>query len=104
MNEIYSYLFIFLFYGRNESQQKKYLTIVSNEVKRLSRMVVSMLNLSKIEAGQLDLNFNDVDLSDMILGTFLNLEQKINEGKIEIRGLDLLGKRFGGFHFGIYCR
>lgn len=73
-------------------QQEHYLKIVSEEVKRLSRIVVSMLNLSKIEAGQLDLNFSDVDLSDMILGTFLNLEQKINEGKIEIRGLDLLGK------------
>jgi len=73
-------------------QQEYYLRIVSEEVKRLSRIVVSMLNLSKIEAGQLDLTFSDVDLSDMILGTFLNLEQKISEGDIEIRGLDLLGK------------
>lgn len=73
-------------------QQDYYLKIVSEEVKRLSRIVVSMLNLSKIEAGQLDLNFSDVDLSDMILGTFINLEQKISEGEIEIRGLDSLGK------------
>ncbi len=73
-------------------QQEHYLKIVSEEVKRLSRIVVSMLNLSKIEAGQLDLKYDDVDLSDMILSTFLNLEQKISEGKIEIRGLDNLGK------------
>lgn len=73
-------------------QQEHYLRIVSEEVKRLSRIVVSMLNLSKIEAGQLDLNFNDVDLSAMVLNTFLTLEQKISAAKIEIRGLDELGQ------------
>ena len=73
-------------------QQEHYLKIVSAEVKRLSRIVVSMLNLSKIEAGQLDLNFSDVDLSAMVLNTFLTFEKKISDGKIEIRGLDLLGQ------------
>ncbi|MBQ8027330.1 MAG: HAMP domain-containing protein [Clostridia bacterium] len=73
-------------------QQEHYLKIVSDEVKRLSRIVVSMLNLSKIEAGQLDLNFNNVDLSAMLLNTFLMLEKKISDGRIEIRGLDLLGQ------------
>ena len=73
-------------------QQEYYLKIVSEEVRRLSRIVVSMLNLSKIEAGQLDLNFDDVDLSDMILNTFLNLEQKISSGNIEVRGLDNLNR------------
>ncbi len=73
-------------------QQPHYLQIVSDEVKRLSRIVVSMLNLSKIEAGQLDLNISDVDLSAMILNTFLTLEQKISNGRIEVRGLDLLGQ------------
>lgn len=73
-------------------QQEHYLKIVSEEVKRLSRIVVSMLNLSKIEAGQLDLSFSDVDLSAMLLNTFLNLEKKISDGKVEVRGLDLLGQ------------
>lgn len=73
-------------------QQEHYLRIVSKEVKRLSRMVVSMLNLSKIEAGQLELKFDDVDLSAMVLNIFLMLEKKINDTKIEIRGLDSLGK------------
>ncbi|MBR3803002.1 MAG: HAMP domain-containing histidine kinase [Clostridia bacterium] len=75
-------------------QQEYYLRIVSEEVKRLSRIVVSMLNLSKIEAGQLDLSISDVDLSDIILNTFLNLEQKISNGSIEVRGLDNLSKHF----------
>lgn len=73
-------------------QQEHYLKIVSQEIKRLSRIVVSMLNLSKIEAGQLDLNFTEVDLSAMVLNTFIMLEKRISDAKIEIRGLDLLGK------------
>ena len=35
-----------------ESQQKHYLSIVSDETKRLSRLVTAMLNMSKIEAGE----------------------------------------------------
>lgn len=73
-------------------QQEHYLKIVSQEIKRLSRIVVSMLNLSKIEAGQLDLNFTEVDLSAMVLNTFIMLEKRISDAKIEVRGLDLLGK------------
>ena len=37
-------------------KEKHYLEIVSNETKRLSRLVVAMLNISKIEAGELNLN------------------------------------------------
>ncbi len=76
------------------SEQERYLQTVSKEVKRLSRIVVSMLNLSKIEAGQLELNISHVNLSDMVLSTFLNFEKKINDGKIEIRGLEYLGTCF----------
>ncbi len=76
------------------AEQERYLKTVSQEVKRLSRIVVSMLNLSKIEAGQLDMNFSKVNLSDMILATFLNFEKKISDGKIEIRGIEYLGTHF----------
>ena len=76
------------------SEQERYLQTVSKEVKRLSRIVVSMLNLSKIEAGQLELKFTDVNLSDMVLSTLLNFEKKINDGKIEIRGLEYLGTHY----------
>ncbi len=70
--------------------QAHYLKIVSEEVKRLSRIVVSMLNLSKIEAGQLDLKYVQVNLAQAILDTFLTLETKISEKHLEIRGLEYL--------------
>lgn len=39
-----------------EEKHRQYLAIVSEEVKRLSRMVRSMLDLAKIEAGEMKLN------------------------------------------------
>lgn len=73
-------------------EEKKYLTIVSAEVKRLSRMVVSMLNLSKIEAGEIQLNAREYDISKQIFDTLLNFEKSIEEKKIEIEGFEDMGE------------
>lgn len=71
-------------------EEEKYLKIVSNEVKRLARLVTSMLNLSKIEAGELSLNLKEVDISSLIFNTMLSFEQLINQKSIEITGLDTI--------------
>ncbi|MBP0981360.1 MAG: HAMP domain-containing protein [Oscillospiraceae bacterium] len=65
-----------------------YLGIVSNEVKRLSRMVVSMLNISRIEAGETQLKPQVVDINETVCRTVLGFEQRIEEKNIDIRGLD----------------
>lgn len=69
-------------------QEKKYLTIVSSEVKRLSRMVVSMLNLSKIETGEVKLSPQRYDIGKQMFETLLSFEQKINDKNIEILGFE----------------
>ena len=69
-------------------EEKKYLSIVSNEVKRLSRMVVSMLNLSKIEAGEIPLSPTDYDVGKQVFETMLSFEKKIDEKRIEIIGFE----------------
>ncbi len=73
------------------SEEKKYLGIVSNEVKRLSRMVVSMLNLSKIEAGEIELSPIIYDVSAQVFETLLSFEKTINEKHIEIEGFEEIG-------------
>ncbi len=73
-------------------QEKKYLTVVSSEVKRLSRMVVSMLNLSKIEAGEVQLAPHKYDVSKQIFETLLSFEKKIDEKHIEIAGFEDMGE------------
>ena len=72
----------------DQSKSQYYLRIVSDEVKRLSRLVTGMLNMSKIEAGQLDLKPKKFDISAMIFKTLLGFERVIEEKSIEIRGLD----------------
>ena len=69
---------------------QKYLTIVSDEVKRLSRLVVSMLNMSKIEAGKLTLNTSVFSLREIFIKTIIGFEKFIEEKNIEIKGLDAL--------------
>ena len=68
--------------------QKKYLGIVSGEVRRLSRLVTGMLNLSRIEAGELELKRTDFDLSELIFSTALSFERMINEKGIALTGLE----------------
>ncbi len=74
----------------DESKREYYLKIVSSEVKRLSRLVTGMLNMSKIEAGELDINPRRFDISGMLVRTLLGFEQLIDKKNIEIRGLDTM--------------
>ncbi|MBQ7288670.1 MAG: HAMP domain-containing histidine kinase [Clostridia bacterium] len=74
----------------DREHQNHYLQIVSDEVKRLSRLVQSMLNLSRLESGEQKPNFTDNDLCEIVLSTVLSFEQAIEKKNIEIRGLDTL--------------
>lgn len=69
-------------------QHKRYLRIVSKEVSRLSRLVRSMLNISKFEAGELTLSTKDFDMLLLIIQTLMNFEKRIEEKHIDIQGLD----------------
>ena len=69
---------------------KHYLQIVSDEVKRLSRLVTGMLNMSKLEAGEMPINMKEFDISADIFKTLLSFEKKINDKSIEILGLDTM--------------
>ena len=70
--------------------EEKYLRIVSEETKRLSSLVVAMLNISKIEAGKLELSLTNVDLQRLICSVMLGFEQSVDQKRLEIRGLDTL--------------
>lgn len=75
-------------------KQDYYLHIVSDEVKRLSRLVVAMLNMSKIESGDFKMQQSNYDIAGQIFKIFVTFEQKINQKKIDIRGLDKLESTF----------
>ncbi len=71
-------------------KQDYYLKIVSDEVRRLSRLVVAMLNMSKMESGDFEMKPKNYNISDQIIHILLTFEQKIEKKHIEIRGLDNL--------------
>ena len=71
-------------------KQNYYLEIVSSEVKRLSKMVNAMLNISRIETGNLTLNIDRFNVSNNLLNTFLTFEQLITEKNITVEGLEEL--------------
>ena len=75
-----------------KEDEEKYLRIVSEETKRLSGLVVAMLNISKIEAGKLELSLVKVPLDRLVTATLLDFEQEIEKKRIEIKGLDKLTK------------
>lgn len=72
-------------------QQKYYLGIVSDEVKRLSRLVQSMLSLSRLESGEFKLNPSSFDFCELLLNVVLSQEQRIEKQRININGLDSIG-------------
>lgn len=69
-------------------EQSKYLKIVSAETKRLARLVRSMLDLSKIDSGQMKLNKQKFNLCETIFDTMLSFEHRIEDKHIEIQGLE----------------
>ena len=71
-------------------QHQKYLELVSEEVKRLSRLVTGMLNLSKIEDGELQLNLKPFDVNELVFTTVLRFEQIIGRKGLALAGLDSL--------------
>ena len=71
-----------------KEKQDYYLKIVSDEVRRLSRLVVAMLNMSKMESGDFEMKPKNYNISDQIIHILLTFEQRIEKKNIEIRGLD----------------
>ncbi len=73
-----------------EDKRDYYLNIVSDEIKRMSRLVRSMLSLVKLESGEDPLNKTEIRLSESIVSIVISMEQKITAKNIDITGLDEL--------------
>lgn len=65
-------------------QHEKYLKIISEEVGRLSRMVMRMLDAAKIQSGEIILSSMPFDFSEMSSQIILSFEQKINQKQLDV--------------------
>lgn len=69
-------------------KQRYYLTIVSDEVKRLSRLVQSMLSMAKLESGEFVLKPELFDFRELLCSIVISQEQRIEAQELNITGLD----------------
>lgn len=71
-----------------KEQQNHYLKIVSQEVYRLARLVRSMLNISKYETGEMELNTETFNVTDLTAKTAFLFEARIESKELEVIGLE----------------
>lgn len=69
-------------------KQEHYLQVVSNEVKRLSRLTTSLLNIARMEAGEQTAQIKNYNAWSIILDVLLNAERRVTEKNITIGELD----------------
>lgn len=65
-------------------KQEYYLTLISDEVKRLSRLVSQLLDVSRIEAGDRKFNFENFDICEMGRMILISFESKLEEKRLDV--------------------
>ncbi len=65
-------------------EQNRYLSIVLDETKRLSRLVTDLLDLSKMEQGAFSLEMRELDINELIRLAVIKLEKRITEKNIHL--------------------
>ena len=61
-----------------------YLNIIADEVRRLSRLVTQLLNVSRLEAGDRKFNFETFDVCEMARQILISFEQKIDKKRLDV--------------------
>ncbi|MBE6696445.1 MAG: HAMP domain-containing protein [Ruminococcaceae bacterium] len=67
-----------------EEKHSYYLNIIASEVKRLSRLVNELLDITKLESGKRKFVFENFDICEMARLILISFEQKIEDKKLEV--------------------
>ncbi len=65
-------------------QHEHYLNIISSETKRLSRLVSTLLDISRMQAGERKFEKKPFDICEMTRQILISFEQKIDEKKLDV--------------------
>lgn len=68
----------------DKEQERKYLRIILKETLRLHRLVNSLLDLSRIESGQIKISKKDLNVSEVIHRTVMKLRPLIEDQEIQV--------------------
>ena len=72
----------------------KYLEIVSSEIKRLTRIVSSMFELSKLESGEKQPDLSRFDFTDVLISILISKESDISNKNLSVEGVESLSKTY----------
>lgn len=70
--------------AENEKDVEKYLNIINRETTKINQLIQSMLNLSRLEAGKVELNLETFDLEDLITEIIDEYEVLLMQKNIKI--------------------
>ncbi|MEG0453601.1 MAG: ATP-binding protein [Coprobacillus sp.] len=73
---------------KNEEKKQKYFKEINKETERINGLVISMLKLSRLESGKVELHIQDIDIEDMItsiIDSFTSLLEK-KDIKVKLNG------------------
>lgn len=65
--------------------QEKYLLLVSGEVKRLARLVNELLDVARIQSGEISYKMDPFCITEVAYQVLLSMEDRIREGEIQLR-------------------
>ena len=65
-------------------KQEYYLNIIKNEVKRLSRLVTSLLDISRLQSGERKFEFKQFNICELTRQTVLSFENQLEEKKLNV--------------------
>ncbi len=67
------------------ASQERYLRVISDEVGRLARLTNSMLDISKLESGEFQMNTVNYNIWDTIAAIAFSFENRIEDSRIQLR-------------------
>ena len=70
-----------------------YVKIVSQKAQRLHRMTNDLFDISKVESGNMHMNFEQIDIADHLRQTLAELDEKIIESNLDFKNQLIVLKR-----------
>lgn len=65
-------------------EERQYLELISSEINRLSRLISSLLQISRLESGKAKLTLAPFDICEMARMILISNEQRINEKNLDV--------------------
>ena len=71
--------------GKLTKDQKEYISIIKGNIDRLSRLINNLLDISKIEAGKVELKRDFIDLNSLISSLISSFSKRAREKGLELK-------------------